>query len=137
MAKSTTEVRHEIELTQERMSETIAQLERKLDIVQAVRRNPLPALAIAAGAGFLFARSSRRGKSGTAAAIAGVATRASVGGVFDSVAERLFGGVADVLGQRVDGWADDLRGVIVPHTNDGVVTGRDESVVRGNRADAR
>lgn len=138
MAESTADVRRDIELTRERMSDTIAQLERKLDVVQVVRNNPLPALAIAAGVGFLFARSSRGGKSKrAAAAMAGVATRTSVGGVFDSVAERLFGGVADVLGQRVDGWVDDLRGVIVPQPHDAGAPVRDADMNYGKRADAR
>lgn len=114
MGQSTTEVRRDIELTRERMSDTMAQLEQKLDVIKVVRNNPLPALAIAIGAGFFFARSSRGAKRAATGAIAGAAAKASVGGVVDSVAERLFGGVADVLGQRVDGWVDDLRDAIVP-----------------------
>ena len=130
MGQSTTEVRRDIELTRERMSDTMAQLEQKLDVVQVVRDNPLPAIAIAIGAGFLLARSSGRSKRAVAGAVASTATKASVGGVVDSVAERLFGGVADVLGQRVDGWVDDLRGKIVPQAIDEATSARDESFFR-------
>jgi hypothetical protein len=137
MGQSTTEVRRDIELTRERMSDTMAQLEQKLDVVQVVRDNPLSALAIAIGAGFFLARSSGRSKRAAASAIAGTAAKASVGGVVDSVAERLFGGVADVLGQRVDGWVDDLRGKIVPKAIDDATSARDEPFFRDPRPDVR
>jgi hypothetical protein len=61
----------------------------------------------------------------------------SVGGVVDSVAERLFGGVADVLGQRVDGWVDDLRGKIVPKAIDDATPARDEPFFRDPRPNVR
>lgn len=125
MAESTADVRRDIEMTRERMSDTIAQLERKLDVVQVVRDNPLPALAIAAGAGFLLARSSRA-RAAVGTAIATGAVRGKVGGVFDDVATRLFGGVADVLGQRVDGWVEEFRGAILPPSHDGRANGRSD-----------
>ncbi|MDQ2765615.1 MAG: DUF3618 domain-containing protein [Gemmatimonadota bacterium] len=137
MATSTSEVRRDIQVTRERMSDTIEEIERKLNVAHVVRNNALPALAIAAGAGFLFARSSRRTKGSAGATVAGVAARASMGGVFESVAERLFGGVADVLGQRVDGWVDDLRDVIVPDARDAGGSARDGLVDSVKRADAR
>ena len=119
MAETSADVRRDIEVTRERMSDTITKLERRFDIKEMVRNNPLPALAIAASAGFLLSRSAR-GSNGASkkdaahTAINGVVARASVGAVVNEVAERLFGGVADVLGQRVDGWVDDLRQVVVP-----------------------
>lgn len=137
MGQSTTEVRRDIELTRERMSDTMAQLEEKLDVLQVVRNNPLPALAIALGAGFFLARSSSRSKRTAAGAIAGTAARASAGGVVDSVAERLFGGVADVLGQRVDSWVDDLRGKIVPKAIDDATAARDEPFFHDARPNVR
>jgi hypothetical protein len=124
MAESTADVRRDIELTRERMSDTIAQLERKFDVVQVVRDNPLPALAIAAGAGFLFARSSRHTRRMARTAIATTAVRGRVGGVLDDVTSRFLSGVSDVLGQRVDGWVDNLRDAIVPQSHDGRANGR-------------
>lgn len=114
MAETAADVRRDIEVTRGRMSDTIAQLERKFDIKEMVHNNPLPALAIAATAGFLFSRNSRHGKQVAGAAMSGLVGRASVGGVVNGVAEKLFGGVADVLGQKVDGWVDDFRQVIAP-----------------------
>ena len=119
MTETSTDVRRDIEVTRERMADTITKLERRFDVKEMVRNNPLPALAIAAGAGFLLSRSARGSNGGSTRATAHTATnglvaRASMGAVVNQVADRLFGGVADVLGQRVDGWVDDLRGVVVP-----------------------
>ena len=50
MAETTADVRRDIELTRERMSTTLQQLENKLNVKQVVRDNPWPALAIAVGA---------------------------------------------------------------------------------------
>ena len=54
MAETTADVRRDIELTRERMSTTLQQLEQKLNIMQVVRDNPWPALALAVGAGVLL-----------------------------------------------------------------------------------
>lgn len=138
MAQSTADVRRDIELTRERMSDTISQIERKLSVGEAVRNNPLPSLAIAVGVGFLLSRSATRSASlkvGTA--VAGGAARASVGGMVNGVAERLFGGVADVLGQRVDGWVDDLRQVVIPPSGHADTNGRRVEHFADDREHAR
>ncbi|MDQ2930267.1 MAG: hypothetical protein M3Y05_05520 [Gemmatimonadota bacterium] len=119
------------------MSDTIAQLERKFDFKSMVQNNPLPALAIAATAGFLFSRSSRGGKRATASTMSGVVARTSVAGVANGVAERLFGGVADVLGEKVDGWVDDIRHVIVPKTDRAGISSARATDMRGEQRDAR
>ena len=46
MAETTADVRRDIELTRERMSTTLQQLEQKLNVMQVVRDNPWPALAL-------------------------------------------------------------------------------------------
>jgi hypothetical protein len=48
MAETTADVRRDIELTRERMSDTLAQLEQKLNVMQVVRDHPWPAIALAA-----------------------------------------------------------------------------------------
>ena len=53
MAETTADVRRDIELTRERMSSTLAELENKLNVMQIVRDHPWPALALAVGAGVL------------------------------------------------------------------------------------
>lgn len=138
MAQSAAQVRRDVELTRERMSDTITQLERKLNVGEVVRNNPLPSLAIAVGVGFLLSRTATRSASvkvGTA--IAGGAARASVGGMLNGVAERLFGGVADVLGKRVDGWVDDLRQVVVPSPAPAETNGRHVERFADDREHAR
>ncbi|MEO6211044.1 MAG: DUF3618 domain-containing protein [Gemmatimonadaceae bacterium] len=137
MAETAADVRRDIEVTRERMSDTIAQLEQKFDLKSMVQNNPLPALAIAATAGFLFSRSSRGAKRATASTMSGVVARASVGGIANGVAERLFGGVADVLGEKVDGWVDDIRHVIVPKTDRAGISSARSTDMRGEQRDAR
>jgi hypothetical protein len=51
MAETTADVRRDIELTRERMSSTLNQLERKLNVSQIVKDNPWPAVGVAFGAG--------------------------------------------------------------------------------------
>ena len=57
MAETTADVRRDIELTRERMSSTLAQLERKLNLGEMVREHPWPALGLALGAGLLLSGS--------------------------------------------------------------------------------
>ena len=78
MAETTADVRRDIELTRERMSETIAQLEQKMNVVQVVRDHPWPSLALAAGAGFLLANTKADVK-------AAAATVAATGGASSKV----------------------------------------------------
>ena len=57
MAETTADVRRDIELTRERMSSTLAQLEQKMNVVQIVKDHPWPAIAVAFGAGVLLSGS--------------------------------------------------------------------------------
>ena len=43
MAETTADVRRDIELTRERMSDTLTQLEQKLNLMQVVKEHPWPA----------------------------------------------------------------------------------------------
>ena len=76
MAETTADVRRDIELTRERMSTTLQQLEQKLNVKQVVRENPWPALAIAVGAGVLLSRSRAdvRAAAATVAATRGASS---------------------------------------------------------------
>ena len=112
MAETTADVRRDIELTRERMSTTIAQLERKVNVMQIVRDHPWPALALAAGAGFLLAGSETDVKAAatTVAATGGASRR--LGGLLDDVAARLIGGATQAFNERVDAWIDELKEAI-------------------------
>src|SRR5690242_6047507 len=112
MAETTADVRRDIELTRERMSDTLAQLERKLNVVQVVWDHPWPSLALAVGAGVLIARSRADLKSAAAAVKATGGASSKLGSLLDDAACRLIGGVSAALSERVDGWVSELKEAI-------------------------
>jgi hypothetical protein len=124
MAETTADVRRDIELTRERMSTTLAQLEQKLNVKQVVRDNPWPALAIAVGAGVLLSRSRTdvRAAAATVAATRGASSK--VGTVLDEVVANLVSGLHEAFESRITSIVDDLKTAIgapatKPVSNDG------------------
>ena len=109
MAETTAEVRRDIEMTRERMSDTLAQLEHKLNVMEIVRDHPWPALAVAAGAGFALANSRADVKAAAAAVKATDGASSKVGALLDDLAATLIGGVSSALSQRVDGLVGELK----------------------------
>jgi hypothetical protein len=112
MAETTADVRRDIELTRERMSDTIAQLEQKLNVMQIVREHPWPAIAVAAGLGVLLAGSKADVKAAAATVKATGGASDKVGGLLDDAASRLITGVSAALSTRVDEWVDELKDAI-------------------------
>src|SRR5687767_2276601 len=112
MAETTAEVRRDIEVTRERMSDTLAQLEHKLNVMEIVRDHPWPALAVAAGAGFALANSSADVKAAAAAVKATDGASSKVGALLDDLAASLIGGVSAALSERVDGLVGELKEAI-------------------------
>lgn len=115
MAETTADVRRDIELTRERMSSTLAALEERLNVMEFVKENPWPAIAIAAGAGFALSGSGADVKAAaatTTAAHAASVRTSRLGPGLDEVVARLLGGVQAVLLQRADELVDELRGAI-------------------------
>src|SRR5687768_12910958 len=112
MAETTAEVRRDIEMTRERMSDTLAQLEHKLNVMEIVRDHPWPALAVAAGAGFALANSRADVKAAAAAVKATDGASSKVGALLDDLAASLIGGVSAALAQRVDGLVSELKEAI-------------------------
>jgi len=112
MAETTADVRRDIELTRERMSTTLSQLEQKLNVKQVIRDNPWPALAIAVGAGVLLSRSSTdvRAAAATVAATRGASSK--VGTVLDDVVANLVGGLHDAFESRITSIVNDLKSSI-------------------------
>lgn len=112
MAETTADVRRDIELTRERMSSTIAELERKLNLMQVVRDHPWPAIAVAAGAGFLLGGSGADMKAASAAASTVAATKGAgsrLGPLLDDLMAKVIEGVHDTLEQRADELVDELK----------------------------
>jgi hypothetical protein len=112
MAETTADVRRDIELTRERMSSTLAQLEHKLDLTQIVRDNPWSALAIAVGAGVLLSGSGADIKAAAATVGATRGASSKIGAALDDVVASLVNNVHGVVEQRLAGWASELKGSI-------------------------
>ena len=113
MAETTADVRRDIELTRERMSDTLSQLEQKLNVVQVVKDNPWPALAVAVAAGAFLAgsRSDVKAAAATAAATVGATKGASnkIGEMLDDVVASLVGGFHGAFESKLEGWVNDLK----------------------------
>ena len=112
MAETTAEVRRDIELTRERMSTTLQQLEQKLNVMQIVRENPWPALALAVGAGVLLSQSRTdvRAAAATVAATKGASSK--VGTLLDDVVATFVGGLHDAFESRINTLVGDLKNAI-------------------------
>jgi len=112
MAETTDEVRRDIELTRERMSSTLSQLEQKMNLSQVVKDHPWPAIAMAVGAGILLS-GSRADVKATAATLAATrGTSSRVGPVLDDLVAQLMTGVQQAFQARVEGWVDEIKGAI-------------------------
>jgi len=126
MAETTADVRRDIELTRERMSDTIAQLEQKLNVMQMVREHPWSAVAVAAGLGVLIAGSKADVKAAAATVKATGGASDKLGGLLDDAASRLITGVSAALSTRVDDWVEEIKEAI----------GSPRSIVRERRLEA-
>lgn len=130
MAETTADVRRDIEMTRERMSDTIAQLERKLNLLEVVREHPWPSIALAAGAGFALAGSNADVKAAAATVKATGGASNRLGELLDTAAASAVTLLAGALEQRIDGFVSELKSAIgAPadassvHLRDGAVSG--------------
>jgi hypothetical protein len=112
MVETTADVRRDIELTRERMSSTLAELEQKLNVMKVVRDHPWPALAIAVGAGVLLSGSSADVKAAAATVTATKGASSRLGSALDDVVGTLMGAVHQALDARIVGWVDELKTAI-------------------------
>ena len=112
MVETTAEVRRDIELTHERMSSTLAELEHKLNVVQVVKDHPWPSLALAVGAGVLLSGSSADVKAAAATAVATKGASSKIGAALDDIVASLLTGVHGAVEDRINGWVDELKSAI-------------------------
>jgi hypothetical protein len=112
MVETTADVRRDIELTRERMSSTLAELERKLNVTEIVKEHPWPALALAIGAGVLLSGSSADVKAAAATVTATKGASSKLGSALDEMVASLMTGVHGALEDRLTGWVDELKGAI-------------------------
>ena len=112
MAETTADVRRDIELTRERMSDTLAQLEQKMNLMQVVKDHPWPALAIALGAGVLLAGSGSDVKAAGATVAATKGASNKLGTLLDDAVSSLVTGAHDAFQGRLEGWVNELKSAI-------------------------
>ena len=117
MAETTADVRRDIELTRERMSSTIEQLEHKLNVTQMVRDHPWPALALAFGAGVALSGSRSDVKAAAATLAATKGASAKVGAALDEVVASLMAGVTGALHGHVDKLVTEIKDAIGAKTH--------------------
>ena len=112
MAETTADVRRDIELTRERMSSTLSQLEQKMNLTQIVRDHPWPAIAVAVGAGVLLSGSRADIKAASATMLATRGASSRVGTVLDDVVANLMGGLAQAFEGKVQSLVGELKHAI-------------------------
>lgn len=112
MAETTDDVRRDIELTRNRISDTLSALENKMNVTQLVKENPWPALALAIGAGVLLSGSRADVKSAAAAVAATKGASSRVGTVLDELVSQVVSGFHGVVEQRIEGLANDVKRAI-------------------------
>lgn len=112
MAETTADVKRDIELTRQRMSTTLAQLEHKLNLGQMVRDNPWPAIGAAFGAGLLLSGSRADVKAAAAAATATKGASGKLGTALDEIVSSLVGGVGGAMQERIDTLVDEIKQMV-------------------------
>jgi len=109
MAETTADVRRDIELTRERMSSTLAQLERKLNLGGIVKEHPWPALGLAFGAGLLLSGSRADVKAAAAATVATKGASSKLGAALDDIVSNLVHAVGEALQGHVDNMLSEVK----------------------------
>ena len=112
MAETTADVRRDIELTRNRISDTLEQLENKLNVTQMVRDNPWPALALAVGAGVLLSGSRADVKAAAATVTATKGASGRIGTVLDDLVAQVVQSFHGVIEQRIEGLATQVKQAI-------------------------
>ena len=112
MAETTADVRRDIELTRNRISDTLEQLEHKLNVTQMVKDNPWPALALAVGAGVLLSGSRADVKAAAATVTATRGASGRIGTVLDDLVAQVVQSFHGVIEQRIEGLATQVKQAI-------------------------
>jgi hypothetical protein len=112
MAETPADVRRDIELTRNRISDTLQELEHKMNVTQIVRDNPWPALALAVGAGVLLSGTKADVKAAAATALATRGASSRVGGVLDELVAQVVGGFQGEIESRIEGLANEVKKAI-------------------------
>jgi len=112
MGETAADVRADIDVTRQRMSDTLAELERKLNLADIIRDHPWASLGLAIGAGFLLSASESDVKAAAATVAATKGASSKLGVALDDMVSSLVTGVHEALDERVTGWVSELKGAI-------------------------
>jgi hypothetical protein len=141
MAETTADVRKDIELTRTRISDTLQELEQKMNVSQIVKDNPWPALAVAVGAGVLLSGSRADVKAAAATVTATKGASGRIGTVLDDLVAQVMLGFHAAIESKIEGIANDVKRAIgAPLTggsrrNFNMNTNGDSESARAARAD--
>lgn len=112
MAETTADVRRDIELTRERMSSAIDELEQKLNVGQMIKDHPWPAIALAVGAGVLLSGSKADVKAAAATVAATKGASSKLGTALDDVVATVMSTMQNAVQGHVDNWVNELKTAI-------------------------
>ena len=113
MAETTADVRRDIALTRARMSDTLQELEQKMNVAQIVKSNPWPALAIAVGAGVILSGSRADVKAAAATVTATKGASGRLGSVLDELVSQVVQSFQVAIEHRIESVAREVRKAIV------------------------
>ncbi len=113
MAETTADVRRDIELTRARMSDTLQELEQKMNVAQIVKNNPWPALALAVVAGVALSGSRADVKAAAATVTATRGASGRLGTVLDELVSQVVQAFHGAIEHRIEMVAQDVRKAIV------------------------
>lgn len=109
MVDSPDAVRRDIEITRERMSTTLAQLEQKVNVMQQIRDHPWASIGIAVGAGAALGVASNRTRGPVDAVPSMRKQHPRFATVLDGVVAYLLRGLREVAEQQIDRVLVDLK----------------------------
>src|SRR4051812_37800509 len=112
MAETTADVKRDIEQTRTRISDTLVELENKLNVAQIVRDNPWPAIALAVGAGVLLSGTKADVKAAAATVVATKGASGRVGSVLDDLVSQVVQGFHGAFEQRIESLAGEVKRAI-------------------------
>ena len=112
MAETPADVRRDIELTRNRISDTLQELEQKMNVAQIVKDNPWPALALAVGAGVILSGSKADVKAAAATVVATKGASSRLGGVLDEIVSQVVSGFHGAIEQKIEGLASEVKKAI-------------------------
>src|SRR6478672_7956710 len=112
MAETPADVRRDIELTRNRISDTLQELEQKMNVAQIVKDNPWPALALAVGAGVLLSGTKADVKAAAATVVATKGASGRVSSVLDDLVAQVVQSFHGAVEQRIEALAGEVKRAI-------------------------